>query len=248
MMINEKDRFDAILREQNYKPIWPNVVQFMNEDQCLQYVGKIDGWLAGDDQITRKVLESNKGRLKVISKWGTGIDSIDLNAASEMGIPVTNSPGAFGDAVSEYAMGLLISATRKITQTHIDVTNGFWPKYRGIGLRNKTMGIIGYGAIGKSLANKAKGFDMEIIAYDPAISSIETNGIQFVDLIKKSDVIVLCCNTTPENYHMLDFAQFEMMKAGVIIINVARGGLLKKFGLRHLMFLKQNPLPIIKNI
>ena len=105
MMIAERSRFERELRQLGFEPIWPKVAQFLSEDECLRLVGAIDGWLAGDDAITRRVLEAAAPRLRVISKWGTGVDSIDLDAAQALGIPVLNSPGAFADAVAECAIG-----------------------------------------------------------------------------------------------------------------------------------------------
>ena len=90
MMLNERDRFDAELRARGVDPIWPVVSQFMDEAQCLSLAGSFDGWLAGDDKITEAVLKACLPRLKVISKWGTGIDSIDLAAATRLGVPVCN--------------------------------------------------------------------------------------------------------------------------------------------------------------
>lgn len=228
MMINEKDRFDAMLRERNLDPVWPEVNQFMGEAQCLSYAGEVDGWLAGDDLITRKVLEAFLPRLKVISKWGTGIDSIDLAAAKQFGIPVCNSPGAFRDAVSEYAFGLLLGATRRLARTDRTVRQGGWPKGRFPGLAGKTMGVIGYGAIGQGVGQRARGFGMSVIAHDPYMKKTpdETPLVTFDEVLEKADAITLCCNLTAENRHLINAASLKRARDGVLICNVARGGLI----------------------
>lgn len=231
MMINERERFDQILRARNVTPIWPEVNQFMNEAQCLEFAGQVDGWLAGDDQITETVLKAFLPRLKVISKWGTGIDSIDLKAAKNLGVPVCNSPGAFRDAVSEYAIGLLLSATRRLGHTDRMIRNGKWPKGRFPGMTGKTMGVVGYGAIGQGVGQRARGLGMEVIANDPFMAQTMDAApdgaalVSFETLLERADVICLCCNQTAENYHLINADTLARARDGVILCNVARGGL-----------------------
>ncbi|MFE3836091.1 phosphoglycerate dehydrogenase [Pseudogemmobacter sonorensis] len=233
MMLNERDRFDAALRQKGLEPLWPEVDQFMSEADCLAHAGTMDGWLAGDDSITRKVIEACLPRLKVISKWGTGVDSIDLAAARELGVPVTNSPGAFRDAVSEYAIGLLLGASRRIVATDRGIRAGRWPKGRYIGLTGKTMGIVGYGAIGQGVGQRARGLGMRVVAHDPfmATSPDDAPLLDLATLLAEADVITLCCNQTAENRHMLNAAAFAAMRQDVMIVNVARGGLIDESAL-----------------
>jgi len=228
MMLNERDRFDAILRARGLDVVWPNVTQFMGEEQCLGFAGQFDGWLAGDDRISRRVMEAFLPRLKVISKWGTGLDSIDLKAAKDLGLPVCNSPGAFRDAVSEYAIGMLLGASRRIAATDRAVRAGGWPKGRFIGLTGKTMAVVGYGAIGQGVGQRARGLGMNVIALDPYLTQ-SPDGAELVDfatLKARADVVCLCCNLTPENYHLIDAAALADMRDDVMIVNVARGGLI----------------------
>ena len=102
MMLKEHNRFEKLLVDNQIQPIFPDISQCMTLEQCHLYAGDIDGWLAGDDPIDRAVLEAHKGRLKIISKWGTGLDSIDLKCAKELGIKVTNTMGAFGSLTRLY--------------------------------------------------------------------------------------------------------------------------------------------------
>lgn len=237
MMINERDRFDAILRDKGLTPIWPEVNQFMDAAQCLEYAGQIDGWLAGDDQITRPVLEAFLPRLKVISKWGTGIDSIDLDAAKDLGVPVCNSPGAFRDAVSEYAIGLLLAATRRLARTDRMIRQGEWPKGRFPGMTGKTMGVVGYGAIGQGVGQRARGLGMAVVANDPFMAKTLDQApdgaplVTFDALLEQADVICLCCNQTEENYHLINADTLARARDGVILCNVARGGLVDETAL-----------------
>lgn len=233
MMLNERDRFDRLLRDQGVTPIWPEVDQFLNQEQCLALAGQFDGWLAGDDQITETVLQACLPRLKVISKWGTGIDSIDLAAAKRLQVPVCNSPGAFRDAVSEYAFGLLLAATRQLARTDRLVRQGGWPKGRFPGLSGKTMGVIGYGAIGQGVGQRARGFGMQVIAHDPFMAATPdgTAIVSFEQILQQADVICLCCNQTAENYHLLNADSLGAARDGVIVVNVARGGLIDETAL-----------------
>lgn len=227
MMINDKDRFDAILKSKSLTPIWPNVNQFMSEAQCLSFAGDIDGWLAGDDQITETVLKACLPQLKVISKWGTGIDSIDLDAARRLGVPIYNSPGAFRDAVSEYAIGLLLAATRRLALTDRMIRSGQWPKGRFAGMTGKTMGVVGYGAIGQGVGQRARGLGMAVVAHDPHLNEVPdgTELLSFDSLLSQADVICLCCNQTLDNYHLINAETLSRARDEVIICNVARGGL-----------------------
>ncbi|WP_375687097.1 phosphoglycerate dehydrogenase [Pseudooceanicola sp. LIPI14-2-Ac024] len=233
MMINERDRFDALLRAEGVEPVWPEVNQFMGEDQCLSYAGEVDGWLAGDDKITRRVLEAFLPRLKVISKWGTGIDSIDLTAAKDLGVPVCNSPGAFRDAVSEYAIGLLLAATRRLARTDRLIRQGGWPKGRFPGMAGRTMGVVGYGAIGQGVGQRARGLGMAVIASDPYMPEAPdgTPMVSFDALLEQADVITLCCNQTAENYHLINADTLARARDGMILCNVARGPLVDEAAL-----------------
>ena len=112
MMLKEKNRFDAALRKLGAQPIWPEVNQFLDEAACLDWAGKVDVWAAGDDCVTRAVLEAHLPRLRGIAKWGTGLDSIDLAAAKALGVPVFNTPGAFEDAMAEVTLGYTLILTR----------------------------------------------------------------------------------------------------------------------------------------
>lgn len=232
MMLKERDRFDAILKEKGYNPVFPEVSQFLSEDEMLEWAGRVDGILAGDDQITRRVLEKALPRLKVISKWGTGIDSIDLVAAKELGIPVCNSPGAFSDAVAEVALGYMLGLSRHIVQIDRSVREGNWPKPSGLGLLNRTLGIIGYGAIGRSVASRALAFSMNVCAYDP-YAQIESpvTPCSLQEIFETADVVCLCCNLTEENVHLVNEERLALMDQQSILVNVSRGPLVDEAAL-----------------
>jgi D-3-phosphoglycerate dehydrogenase len=221
MMLNEKSRFDAELKQLGYAPIWAEVRQFLDEAACVQLVGEIDGWLAGDDQITRTVLEAALPRLKVIAKWGTGTDSIDKEAARDLGVPVLNSPGAFADAVAECAIGMTLMLTRHLRNIDRDIRAGAWPKPQGMELRGATLGMIGYGAIGGRIAELGRAFGMEVVFHDPVIEGSQSPK----KVAAQADVLCLACALTSENHHLVNAELLATMKPTALLVNVARGPL-----------------------
>ena len=219
MMLNERPRFDAKLKEMGYEPVWATVSQFLDEAACLELVGEIDGWLAGDDQITRQVLEKALPRLKVIAKWGTGIDSIDRVAAADLGVPIRNAPGAFAHAVAEYAIGLILMANRQLGTVDRAIRAGQWPKPRGRELNGSTLGMIGYGAIGRRIGELGAGFGMTVIHHDP----FSKESLSVDEIAGQSDVVCIACALTPENRGMINADFLDKMKASALLCNVARG-------------------------
>ena len=244
MMLNERERFEKKLIADGYQPIFPDVDQFLSEQELLDLVGDIDAILAGDDQITDAVLQKSLPRLKVISKWGTGVDSIDLLAAKKLGVPVHNTPGAFKDAVAEIAIGYMLDLSRFISYTNSTVRQGNWIKPRGTGLVNQTLGVIGIGAIGQGVAKRARAMDMNIIAYDPFFerhsidSKLDVDNVDLESLLKQSDFVCLTCNLTQDNKHIINADSFKMMKPSSYIINVARGQLVCEISLTEALLNK----------
>ena len=223
VMVNERARFDRVLREIGCEPVWaPDLTpygQFLSEAQCLSLVGDIDGWLAGDDRISRDVLQAALPRLKVIAKWGTGLDSIDCSAAADLGVPVLNSAGAFADAVAEVAIGLILNVTRHLAAIDREIRAGHWPKPQGVELRGSTLGMIGMGAIGSRIAELARAFGMNLIYHDPGVQG----SIASLELAAKADIVCLACALTASNRHLVNAEFLGAMKPAAILINVARG-------------------------
>jgi D-3-phosphoglycerate dehydrogenase len=227
MMLRERPRFDAALRDMGYDPVWADVTQFMDEASCLASVGQIDGWLAGDDRITRKVLQAALPRLRVIAKWGTGLDSIDQNAAADLGITVLNSPGAFADAVAEVAIGLILMLTRQLAEIDRSIRAGGWPKPQGIELRGATLGVIGRGAIGGRIAELGAAFGMTVIHHDPFVAG----SLEPLALASQADIVCIACALTPDNFHIVSTEFLAAMKPSALVINVARGPLVDEAAL-----------------
>jgi D-3-phosphoglycerate dehydrogenase len=185
-----------------------------------------DGAILGLDRCDASVIE-RADRLRVISRYGVGVDEVDLDAASQRGIVVANTPGANQTAVAELTIGLIFTLARDIPGVAQASRNGQWKRSAGWELTGKTLGIIGFGAIGRDVARRAHALGMKVIAYDP-VSHGEAHGVEAADLmtvLREADVISLHCALTPETHDLINAQTIEQMKPGAYLINTARGGL-----------------------
>jgi D-3-phosphoglycerate dehydrogenase len=227
------DKYRGIFKENNIDIHLPSVTQALSESDLMEIIDNYDGIIAGDDEITAKVLEKAK-KLKVISKWGVGIDAIDVKTAEKLGVRVFNTPNVFGDEVADVVIGYILLLARKIHIIDKRVREGNWnsAQIQGISLRNKTLGVIGVGSIGRGVVERGGASGMNILGYDvfPIDHSfIEKHDMRVVDLdelIKESDFISLNCNLTESNYHIISEAEFEKMKNSAYLINTSRGPLI----------------------
>ncbi len=176
-------------------------------------------------KITRPVIEAGKN-LKLIIRAGIGLDNIDVAAAREKGIEVANTPAATSISVAEHTLGLMIGAVRHHGPANLSMKQHKWEKkaFMGTELYGKTLGIIGFGRIGKEVAKRALAFGMEIIAYDviPISTDLPVKQVSLDELLQKADIITLHVPKTPKP--LLGEEEFSKMKDGVVIVNVARGG------------------------
>ena len=201
----------------------------LGEARMLELVGDFDAILCGDDQITRAVLEKATPRLKILSKYGIGVDKIDVQAATELGIPLSFCPGVNHTTVAEHTFALLLALVRNLVEIANATRSGNWKRLTGHEIMGKTIGIIGLGRIGKEVAIRAKAFGMTVIAYDVywdeafASSHDITRAANVAEIFEKSDVISLHTNLTPENRDMVRAETIATMKDGVIILNCSRG-------------------------
>lgn len=188
------------------------------------------GIITGLEPITKAVQQKSKA-LKVIAKHGIGVDNIDLEAAKELGIRVINAPTTSGDSVADLAFGLLLALARKIPAADAQVKSGAWPKIFGTGVWGKTLGIFGFGSIGKKMALRAKGFDMKVMAYDPYFDAkfAEEHGVIQAEpdaILAEADFITMHLPLLPTTKNFISEAEFKKMKNSVCIVNTARGGVI----------------------
>jgi D-3-phosphoglycerate dehydrogenase len=199
----------------------------MSSAQLAELLPGVHGFIAGLDTIDRNALQAADS-LRVIVRYGVGIDRVDLEAAREKGIIVSNTPGANAASVAELALGMMLMLARQIPTAQKLLREGEWPRLPGITLANKTIGIIGLGAIGKQLARRLSAFGCRLIASDPYpdIPFAKQHHIDLVDLdalISSSDVISLHVPVLPETRGMVDKAFIARMKPGAFLINTSRG-------------------------
>ncbi len=205
----------------------------LSEARMLELAGQFDAYLCGDDALTRAVIAASLPRLKVISKYGIGIDKIDVRAATEMRIPVLFTPGVNHTTVAEHTFALLLAAVRNLVPEANHVARGEWTRITGSELFGKTLAIVGLGRIGREVAVRARAFGMNVLGYgnfwDPEFAS--ANGIvrvaEFDDLLRQADVVSLHTKLTPETRHLINAANMRLLKPTAVIVNCARGELVE---------------------
>ncbi len=202
-------------------------------EELINTINEYDGIIVRSrTKVTKDVIDK-ANNLKIIARAGVGVDNIDLDAATQKGIMVVNSPESTSITVAEHTMGLLLSMARKLSIADKSVKEGKWEKkkFMGVELRNKTLGVIGMGRIGSQVVNRCKAFEMDAIAYDPYLPEEVANqmGVELTDLetvLKKADFITIHVPLTPETKHLISHNEFEIMKEGTFITNCARGGII----------------------
>jgi D-3-phosphoglycerate dehydrogenase len=230
----EWDEYKHLLA--GFEVIVPEVEERFEEDEMIKILSEgVEGIICGDDRITKKVIDSAPG-LKLIVKWGTGIDSIDRVYAESKGIKVLNTPNAFTIPVSESTIGLMLAILRKIDENNRLMHNGHWFKPKGYTLNELTTGIIGYGNIGSEVARKLSVFTNNIVWHDiKSDDELRNLGrvfygkrVELKTLLALSDVITVHCDLNPTSYHLVSSDLINGMKDGVILINTARGPIVKE--------------------
>lgn len=205
----------------------------LTEDEAIELLGAdAIGMIAGIEPLTERVFASAK-RLKVVSRCGSGLDSVDLAAAKRYGIAVFNTPEAPAQAVAELTMGLILSALRRICQTDRLLRAGEWPRTQGQLLAAQVVGIVGFGRVGRRVARLCQAFNAEVVAHDSYVEQ-SSQGIKLVPLEKllaEADIITLHLTYDADTHHLLDAEAFARMKPGAVVINTARGGLIDEIAL-----------------
>lgn len=209
----------------------------MTEDEVIEKLQGYDAVILGLEPMTARVMEACP-QLKVVSRFGVGMDNVDLEAARRLGVRTFNTPGANADAVADYTFGMMLDLARSISVANRDLKAGQVKKYTGYPVYGRTLGIIGLGAIGKGMARRAAGFGMKVIAYDVFWDEAfaKEHGVQRVELdelYKESDFITLHCGLNEQTRHMIGAAELRAMKPTAFLINNARGGLVDEEALNE---------------
>ena len=233
-MIPFVDRFKPVFNHYGIELIVPDVQERMEEIDLLKYAGEFDAAICGDDRFTERVIAACAPRLKVISKWGTGIDSIDASACSRYEIKIGRTLNAFTLPVADTVLGYILAFARRQPWMDREMKNGKWEKISGKSLSECTLGVIGIGNIGKAVTRRAKAFDMkvygtDIIEIDPVfITETEIEMTELQSLLSNSDFVSINCDLNPTSYHLMNSDTFAMMKSNAILINTARGPIVEE--------------------
>jgi D-3-phosphoglycerate dehydrogenase len=230
-MLRGIDNLKHFFLEKNIELVLPEVVQTLTEEQLIELVPEVDGWIIGDDPATERVFAAGvKGKLRAAVKWGVGVDNVDFKACEKLGIPISNTPRMFGNEVADMALAYLLGLARESYRVDREVRKGNWIKPPGISLSGKTVALVGLGDIGLATAKRLRGFDVKVNAYDPftkltANEAYAEQILPFPEQIETADFVILTCALTPSSYHLINEASIAKMKDGVYLVNVSRGGL-----------------------
>ena len=235
-MIPVVDRFRPIFAEKGIDLTIPPVNERLSEEELLQWINDIDGAICGDDCYTKKVLAAAP-KLKVISKWGTGVDSIDLENCARRGIVVCNTPNAFTEPVADSVLGYILCFARQLLEMDREMKQGKWEKIPGKALRELTLGVIGVGNVGKAVVKRSISFGTRVLGNDlvkmPDKFLAET-GCQMIskeELLREADFVSLNCDLNPSSYHLMSAHEFSIMKSSAYVINTARGPIIDETSL-----------------
>ncbi len=225
------------------------VVDLWNEamppsrEVLLQRVRGVEGILSLlTDRIDGEVMEAAGSQLKVISNFAVGFDNIDVEAATARKIPVGNTPDVLTDATADFAFTLMMSASRRILEGDRYVRGGNWKTWQpmlllGVEMKGATLGLVGFGRIGKAMARRAVGFDMRVIYYDPMESrsnpEIRATRVDLETLLEESDFISLHTPLTPDTHHLINANALGMMKPSAVLVNTSRGPVVDLDALYH---------------
>jgi len=207
----------------------------LSSSQLVDMLKGVRGFIAGLDTIDRAALNA-ADNLKVIARYGVGIDAVNLEAAREKNIIVTNTPGANSGSVAELTIGLMISLLRNIPSAVDATKSGEWTRMRGISLEDKVIGLIGFGAIGREVARKLNGFNCRVVAFDPIsdyeiAAELKVDILSLEEVIRNADLLSLHCPVTEDTRNLVNTEFLEVMKPGSYLINTARGELINETAL-----------------
>jgi phosphoglycerate dehydrogenase-like enzyme len=226
-----KTDLEALVGRVTYNP----TAKPLSSAQLRELLPGVDGYIAGLDTIDAAALEA-AGDLRVVARYGVGVDNVDLAAAKARGIVVTNTPGANARSVAELTVTLLLLLARPVLRAAAETRAGGWPRTSGMSLEGKTVGLYGLGAIGRQVARRLAGFDCRVLAHDPLVDLefCEAHDVVPVDpdeLLAASDFVSLHLPVLPETRGLVDAAFLRRMKSGASLVNTSRGELVDEAAL-----------------
>jgi D-3-phosphoglycerate dehydrogenase len=236
-MLDEVVKGDNLLNLQSIADVVSKIPT--SEEEMIQCIRDVDAIMIGDFPLSAKIIESAE-KLKIISRVGVGYNNVDVAAATRRRILVTNVPGALSDSVAEHTILLILAVARRLVTGDNYARSGRWSNFQqhapSFELSGKSLGLIGFGAIGRAVAERAKAFKMKLLVYDPyvennKISESGCRGVELDILLAESDVISIHTPLTTKTERMIGKREFELMKRSAIIINTARGSVIDESSL-----------------
>ncbi|MFT5424296.1 MAG: D-3-phosphoglycerate dehydrogenase [Phycisphaerales bacterium] len=228
-MLRDFERLRARFEQLPVEVVLAEVRQHLNEDELIESLDGIDGTICGGDHHTARVMDA-RPQLRVICKWGTGVDAIDREAARARGIAVRNVPDAFSVPVADHTMGMMLNFSRRLAENDRLIRQGLWSPVDAVSLAELTLGVVGIGAIGQTVLRRARAFGMMLLGTDPVRPPqqvIDETGVEIVgmdELLERADVVSMHCDLNPTSRRLMSTAQFARMKKSAVFINTSRGG------------------------
>lgn len=219
-----------LLQQKGYELILNTTGRPLKARELIDLAAGAEALLVGIDEVNEEVINSLPG-LKVISKYGVGVDNIDLAAAAKKGIPVANTPGVNTEAVADLTVGLMLSVARQIPGADLSTKKGEWKRFLGCSLHGKTVGILGTGQIGRAVAQRLPGFATELLLYDVVqdqdfAARVKGRYVSLEEILRQADFISLHLPLLPATCGLIGAKELKAMKRNAIIVNTARGGLI----------------------
>lgn len=236
-MLPTIERFRPVFSHYGIDVIAPDVKERLEENEIMAYAGQFDGAICGDDRFTRRAIEACLPRLKVISKWGTGIDSIDKQACIELGVQLKNTPNAFTLPVSDSVIGYMLAFARRLPWMDKAMKSGIWQKIPGRSLSECTLGVVGVGNVGKAVIRRARVFGMTILGNDIqpiAPDFLLENKVEMTslkELLQRADFVSMNPDLNPTSQHLINSETLSWMKKDAILINTSRGPVVDEMAL-----------------
>jgi D-3-phosphoglycerate dehydrogenase len=228
------ERFRPVMEHYGCQMLVADVNERLSEAELMAYAGQVDATICGDDYYTEAVLRAFGPRFKVISKWGTGIDSIDREAAERIGVRVCNTPNAFTLPVADSVLGYMLAFARRQPWMDRRMKAGEWNKLMGRSLSECTLGVIGVGNVGKAVLRRARAFGMKLLGTDIvpiAPDFLLENAVEMTsleDLLARSYFVSLNCDMNSTSFHLINDRTLALMRPTAVLINTARGRIVEE--------------------
>jgi len=236
-MLSSLTRFRPVLERYGLDLITPEVHERLEETDLLKYAGQFDGAICGDDRYSTRVLTACVPRLKVISKWGTGVDSIDSAACEHLGVKLCRTLNAFTLPVADSVIGYMLNFARRLSWMDRAMKAGVWEKIPGRALHECTLGVLGVGTIGRTVIRRAQTFGMKLLGNDIIEIDhvfIAETGVEMTtldDLLARADFVSLNCDLNPSSHHLINAHTLSLMRPEAILVNTARGPIVDEMAL-----------------